>query len=310
MVHTLPTKARVAKKLSITMKRLYILLVALCSTLTVGAQEYSLPAIDARSLGMGGVEMTSVAGVHTLYSNAAMTAFSAFPAKISTSYYGQADFDYYGVSGYLRCGGSHVVQAGWRQYLRKKGNNDSALDLGYTYRIGEDWAVGLVGRYMHLKRYEESADALAVDLAVAWQHGVETLGEFSWIRVGAKLTNLGGFLSNTPYDLPINLKVGAALDSYLSDAHQITVGLDLGYCFTPSAVRGFEAALGAEYTLMQLIRLRAGYHLGESKSYTPSFGSIGAGISLLHMRVDFAYLLAEKGSFLRNTYSISFGLDF
>ena len=292
------------------MKRLFTLLAALGVLFVAEAQEYSLPAIDARTLAMGGVEMTSVAGAHTLYNNAAMTAFSPFPARISTSYYGQADFDYYGVSGYLRWGGNQLVQAGWRQYLREKGNNDSAFDLGYTQRLGENWAVGLVGRYMRLKRYEESAEALAVDLSVAWQHGVETIGEYSWLRMGAKLTNLGGFLGNTEYDLPMNLKTGVALETFLSDAHQVTVGLDLGYCFTPSAVRGFEAALGAEYTLMQLIRLRAGYHLGESRFYNPSFGSLGAGISLLHMRVDFAYLLAEKDTLLRNTYSISFGLDF
>lgn len=276
----------------------------------VQAQEMALPVIDAQALGMGGVTMTSVAGAHTLYNNAAATAFSPYPAKLSTSYYGQADFDYYGVSGYWRLDRSNTIQGGWRQYLREKGNHDSALDLGYTRQIGEEWAVGVVGRYMHLKRYQEQADALAVDVSAAWQHPIEHLGEYALLRVGAKLSNLGAFLDDTPYDLPMQIKMGAALETYFSDAHQLTVGADLGYYFTPSAVRGFEAAVGAEYTLMQLIRLRAGYHVGERKAYYPSFGSLGAGISLLHIRVDFAYLLAEKGSFLRNTYSISFGLDF
>ena len=31
---------------------------------------------------------------------------------------------------------------------------------------------------------------------------------------------------------------------------------------------------------------------------------------ILHLRLDFAYLFAKKHSLLRNTYSISFGLDF
>lgn len=293
-----------------TMKRLATLLLSLLVLSTVQAQEMALPVIDARSLGMGAVTMATPTGAHALYNNAAMSAFSPFPAAISTSYYGQADFDYYGVSGYARCGGKHVVQAGWRQYLREHGNRDSALDLGYTLRPSEQWAVGVVGRYMHLKRYEEHAEALAFDLSAAWQQGVETIGEFSWLRVGAKISNIGGFLEDTPYDLPMNLKVGAALETYFSDVHQLTLGFDAGYYFTPSSVRGFEAALGAEYTLMQLIRLRAGYHLGERKAYYPSFGSLGVGISLLHLRVDFAYLLAERESLLHDTYSISFGLDF
>ncbi len=274
------------------------------------AQELSLPLIDARALAMGGVTMTSVSGAHTLYDNAAATAFSPYPARFSTSYYGQADFDYYAVSGYWRFDRSNTLQAGWRQYLREKGNRDSALDLAYTRLLNDRWSAGVVGRYMHLKRYEERADALAVDLSVAWQKPVDWAGEFALLRAGAKVSNLGGFLEDTGYKLPMDVTVGAALESYFSDAHQLTVGVDAGYCFTPSPVRGFQAAVGAEYSLMQLIRLRAGYHLGERDAYYPSFASFGAGISLLHIRVDFAYLLAEKNTLLRNTYSISFGLDF
>ena len=30
----------------------------------------------------------------------------------------------------------------------------------------------------------------------------------------------------------------------------------------------------------------------------------------LHLRLDFAYLIAKKQTLLHNTYSISFGLDF
>lgn len=292
------------------MKRFFVAALALVVVGTTSAQELSLPLIDARALAMGGVTMTSVAGAHTLYNNAAATAFSPYPARISSSYYGQADFDYYGVSGYWRPDRSNTFQAGWRQFLREKGNRDSALDLGYTRLVNEEWSVGVVARYMHLKRYEERADALAVDLSVAWQRPIEGIGEFALFRSGAKLSNLGGFVEDTGYSLPMDLTVGSALETYFSDAHQLTVGADVGYYFTPSAVRGFQASVGAEYSLMQLIRLRAGYHVGERKAYYPSYASFGAGVSLLHLRVDFVYLLAEKESFLRNTYSISFGLDF
>lgn len=292
------------------MKRILVACLTLLVAGTASAQELSLPLIDARALAMGGVTMTTVSGAHTLYNNAAATAFSPFPAKISTSYYGQADFDYYAVSGYWRPDRNNNIQAGWRQFLREKGNRDSALDLGYTRLVNDRWSVGVVARYMHLKRYEERADAVAVDLSVAWQKPIEGIGEFAMLRSGAKVANLGAFVEDTGYSLPMDVTAGVALETYFSDAHQLTVGLDAGYCFTPSAVRGFQAAVGAEYSLMQLIRLRAGYHIGERDAYYPSFASFGAGISLLHIRVDFAYLLAEKNTLLRNTYSISFGLDF
>ena len=41
-----------------------------------------------------------------------------------------------------------------------------------------------------------------------------------------------------------------------------------------------------------------------------SYWTVGAGLRILHLRLDFAYLFAKKHSLLRNTYSISFGLDF
>ena len=292
------------------MKRLIVAALGLCMVYVAGAQEASFPTIDPQTLGMGGVTMTSVNGAHGIYNNAAATAFSLAPAKLSTSYYGQSDFDYYAVSGYWRFGLNNVVQAGWRQYLREKGNHDSALDLGYTRRLSDRWAVGVVGRYMRLKRYEEDAQALAADVSVAWQKPVIGMGQYAVLRAGAKVANLGGFLEHTPYDLPMEAMAGVALETIFSDAHQFTVGADAGYCFSPSAVRGFQCALGAEYNLMQLIQLRAGYHIGERDAYYPTYASLGAGIRFLHLRVDFAYLLAEKDTLLRNTYSISFGLDF
>lgn len=291
------------------MKRISTLLVALFTVATLTAQEAALPTIDAQSLGMGGLTMAVQTDAHALFNNAASTAFSLFPAKLSTSYYGQADFDYYAVSGYWRFDRMNTIQLGWRQYLREKGNHDSTLDVGYTRRLGERTALGVVGRYMHQKRYEEKMDALALDLSVAYENPL-SWERYSTLRLGAKVANLGAFLDDSELSLPMDLRMGAALETFFSDQHQLTVGADVGYYFTPSSVRGFQVALGAEYNLMQLIRLRAGYHFGERTAYYPSFGSVGVGVRFLHLRVDFAYLIAEKKSLLHNTYSISFGLDF
>ena len=135
-------------------------------------------------------------------------------------------------------------------------------------------------------------------------------GFVSTLRVGGKLGNLGGYLGKTDYTLPMDLTAGVALDTFLSDAHEITVGADWGYYFSPARVRGFQMSVGAEYNLMQLIQLRAGYHYGERRNYYPTYGSVGAGVRFLHLRLDFAYLIARKETLLHNTYSISFGFDF
>ena len=274
------------------------------------AQAPTLPTPDAKVLGMGGVAMTTISGSHPLYNNSATAAFSPLPSQVSSSYYGQGKFDYYAVSGYCRVGGENLVQLGWRQYLRERGNSDMAVDVGYTRRIGERWAVGLVARYMHLSRPDASADALAADLSAAYSLPIENLGDYSTLRAGAKLGNLGGYLDDSAYTLPMDLTAGVALDMFLSDAHQITVGTDLGYYFTPSHVRGFQLSVGAEYNLMQLFQLRAGYHYGERRDYYPSYATVGCGVRFLHLRLDFAYLFAARETLLHNPYSISFGLDF
>lgn len=292
------------------MKRLTILLAAACAALSVRAQEALLPMPDAKVLGMGGVAMTTLSGSHAIYGNSAVAAFSMMPSQVSSSYYRQHGADYYAVSGYGRFDLSNLVQLGWRQYIRERGNNDLAVDLGYSRRIGDRWAVGVVGRYSRLKRPADIREnALAVDLSAAYMLPVE-IGSFSTFRAGAKVANLGGYFGDTDFRLPMSLTAGAALDTFLTDAHEITVGADLGYCFTPRAVRSLLLSVGAEYNLMQLMQIRAGYHYGEDRTFCPSYASVGAGVRFLHLRLDFAYLIAPERSLMYNTYSISFGFDF
>lgn len=292
------------------MKRTALILSLMACAHAALAQEATLPTPDAKTLGMGGVAMTTLSGSHAIYNNSATAVFSPLPSQISSSYYGQGEFDYYAVTGYCRFDNVNLAQIGWRQYLRERGNNDMAVDLGYSRRMGERWAIGVVARYMHLKRPGTTADALAADLSAAYALPLENVGSYSTLRAGAKLGNLGGYLSDTDYTLPMDFTVGVALDTFLTDAHEITVGTDLGYYFSPEQVRGFQMSVGAEYNLMQLFQLRAGYHYGERRNYYPSYATVGAGVRILHLRLDFAYLFAKKNTLLHNTYSISFGLDF
>ena len=294
----------------VSMKRLLLTLILGACVGTGFAQETALPSPDAQSLGMGGLAMTTVGASHTLYHNVAMSAFSDSPLQLSSSFYKRDNSDFYSVTGALAFGQQNRLHAGWRQYLHGKGSSDMAVDAGFSRRIGRHWGVGVVGRYLHLRRPDANADALAVDLSAAWSHPLEQLGRYATLRVGAKAANLGGYLKTGGYELPVSATAGVALDTFLSDAHEITVGVDMGYCFAPSAAKGGYGSVGAEYNLMQLVQLRAGYHYGENSRYSPSYAAVGGGVRFLHLRFDFAYLFAAQSSLLHNTYSFSFGLDF
>lgn len=292
------------------MKRLIILLAAL-SAAAVYAQQPLMLNPDAKSLGMGGVTTTTLGASHAIYNNPAMTLFSPNPAQISSSYFGQTDVNYYAVTGFWRFDTKNMALVGWRQLLRERGNSDMALDVSYARRLGERWGVGVAARYTHLRRPGGSTDdALSADLSVAYALPLENLGAYSTLRAGAKLTDLGAYFGDSAYTPPMSLKAGVALDTFITDAHEVTIGTDLGGYFRPGSVRGFQMSVGAEYNLMQLFQLRAGYHYGGREAYDPSYTSLGAGVRFLHLRLDFAYLFAREQTLLRNAYSISFGFDF
>lgn len=298
------------KKLLLPLLPLLSLLAALASPTAAHAQYgASILNPDAKSMAMGGVTMTTLSASHTLFNNASLVLFSPSPFQLSSSYSGQNDGHYYAVSGYYHFGRS-AVEAGWRRYNYGTGR-DMALDAAYSRRIGRFMALGITGRYLHYRSsMGHRADALAVDLSASARLPLERLSENSALVFGAKLANMGGYLKGTDGALPVNLTVGAALDWWLRDSHRLNFALDCGYYFNPAFVRGATVAVGAEYTFMQLLMFRCGYHFSERQTVCPDYTSVGVGLRFMHLRLDVAYLFAGKDTPLRNGYSLSFGLDF
>ena len=76
------------------------------------------------------------------------------------------------------------------------------------------------------------------------------------------------------------------------------------------AARGVEGGIGMEYSLMQLLQFRVGYHGGESRLYYPDYFSLGVGVRFMHLCFDAGYTVAKKASPMHNAYSFTIGLDF
>lgn len=264
---------------------------------------------DARAMSLGGVCTTTLSSSHTLFNNPSLVSFLPGNVHLGGTYYGEDGRNYYAVSGYFRFGGN-ALQAGWKQYDYGTGR-DMAVEIAYSRRIARIFSIGITGRYMHFRTdTSESSNALAADLSASCQIPLSILSEGSSFLIGARLNNLGGYLKGEGATLPVNLTVGGALDYWLSESHQLLFATDIGYYFTPSTLSGVQVSVGAEYTFMQLLQLRAGYHFGQEGSAIPSYGSVGAGIHILHLRFEAAYLIAGKNSPMRNTYSLNFGFDF
>lgn len=297
------------------MKRFWVtLLCVLAATSAVRAQ-YDMLILnpDARSSGMGGVAMTNIGSSHAIFGNASAALFSRIPFQISSTYSGHDGGNYYAVSGYGRIGARSVLEAGWRMF-DYRGGSDMAFDASYSRFVIPSVALGITARYVRYNPDAAAANhALAVDLSTSCRLPLPALPENSALVLGAKLANLGGYLTRSvegSHLLPVNLKVGAALDWWIRDAHEVTLAADYGYYFTPSAVSGSEISVGVEYNLMQLIRFRGGYHVGQRSRYYPNYGSVGVGLRFMHVRLDLSYLFASRSSALHNAYGLSFGFDF
>lgn len=307
------------------MKQFVLLILALAVALPLRAQEPVVPAIpdgnsihsgafaplyispDAKAMAMGGVQMSTISTSHTLFNNPSTIVFAQLPYQLSASYVHMNDLDQYVISGHLIFARNNAFQLGWRTY-RYDRLKSQALDLNYTRKLTERWSMGLTGRYYHQKYDNEAKkDAVAVDLSTTYVVPL-SFGAQSSLRSGARIGNLGGWLGKGGA-LPVNFAFGTAVDTYFTDAHQLTLGIDFAYFAPKNLIHGGQISFGAEYNLMQLIQLRAGYHVGNSSWSNPNYTSLGCGVRILHLRLDFAYLIASKKTLLHNSYSISFGFD-
>ena len=92
--------------------------------------------------------------------------------------------------------------------------------------------------------------------------------------------------------------------------HAVTLAGESRYTFSPVAAHGIEGGICLEYSLMQLLQFRAGYHGGEARLYYPDFVSLGIGVRFMHLCFDAGYTMAKKASPMHNAYSLTIGLEF
>ena len=89
----------------------------------------------------------------------------------------------------------------------------------------------------------------------------------------------------------------------------MAVNLQGGMTFENPA---FFAALGAQYCFNDFIRVAAGYHYGDpDKMVIGSYASVGAGVKILGISLDLAYLIGlTPDSPLSNTFSVGVSYAF
>jgi hypothetical protein len=127
--------------------------------------------------------------------------------------------------------------------------SEFSFDFSFARKFGEDFSLGLTGRYIHSDLSNQSfatgttqqtkaGNAFAADISMYYRRATEQFGGKAIFAFGANISNIGTKITyatgGTPYFLPTNLKIGAANTWELDDLNEVTLTLDLNKLLVPT----------------------------------------------------------------------------
>lgn len=303
------------------MKRLLLTIFALLP-LSLFAQGLYDHTPNARISAMGGAAVATRADAFATFGNAAAALMEYKMVQAAGSYtnFSEDIYDQYtmwAAGSYVRFAQRHAIAIGLqfnadqRNDYNDKRPGAQRFDLAYGYKLSERVSLAATARYRRTYNYffdDDNYNGGGLDLAVYSRLPLHFLE-------GAQL-NIGGKLS---FDAPIAPQynctgvtpaAGVSLSMPFSDSHLLDITTELKYGIS-SREDLFAAKIGAEYSLMRLLYLRAGGNVIKvTDMSTFGYGTFGLGVRFFHLQFDVAYLVGKKHTPFHNAVQINFGLDF
>lgn len=306
------------------MKRSIFILFALIST-SLWAQGLYDHTPDARVAAMGGAGVATQADAFATFGNAASALMEYKTVQVAFAYTDFAGEVYrknrmLSGGGYVRFAHRHALVVGLqfnmepRIEVLDRRPGAQRFDLGYGYKLSDRVALAATARYHRAYGnivYDDNYDGGGLDLALFSQLPIQLM-EGAKVNIGAKLA----------FDAPVKPDydrygiapaVGVGLSLPFTDGHKLDLTSELRYGIS-SREDIFAAKLGAEYSLMRLLYLRAGANvsriIGGMHEQTIGYGTFGVGVRFFHLQFDVAYLVGKRNTPFNNAVQINFGLDF
>ncbi|MDL2231538.1 PorV/PorQ family protein [Porphyromonadaceae bacterium OttesenSCG-928-L07] len=298
----------------------FILSIALCFIAGISyAQSVSFinTSSDARTVAMGDAGYAMPVTAFATHYNSAGVLFSN-RAAIGASYVmwqpDASDNSMVNLGGYCRFSDKFGMAAGVRHNTLsdifrtdEQGNplgnftpTEYMIDLGIAYRVAKHLGIATTFRYIDSDLgASSSGSAFAVD--------IDLMYKLERLSIGLGLSNLGSKIDYgyDKYELPARIKAGAMYQFSFSEKHHLTGSAELDYQLQPSDFSGINAGVGVEYAYKSLFALRGGYHIGDEDKTGPSYASLGCGVNYAGFSLDFAYLLGDSASAMKNTMLIA-----
>ena len=253
---------------------------------TTGVTSLSITP-DARGASMGDLGAATEADVNSQFWNPSKYAFAYSRAGVSLSYTPWLrkivnDIYLAHLAGYYKIGSSdnQAISASLRYFslgevMATDGEGatlatinpfEMAVDVGYSRKLSEKFAMGVVLRYiysdlgyssMNTGEQTSGASAFSADLSGFYTtYPVIGRNECQW-SLGFNLSNIGSKVSynkgNDPAYLPANLKIGTAFTFPLADYNNLTIALDANKMLVPAKPRlaDYEDALAYDDALQE-----------------------------------------------------------
>lgn len=333
--------------------------------ITTTAVPFLRISADARSGGMGDAGIAISADANSVFYNQAKIPFAKQQSAIGLTYNPWlkevADNMYLAtLAGFHRLDELQAVSASLRYFnagdvaiadyngnkLQSISPRELAIDLGYSRKLSDKFAIGAALRYISSKLATgnfnginyKAAHAVAADLSLFY-NGQQDNGK-GW-AAGLTLSNLGTKISYTDNAdnkdfLPAGLGIGASYTEVWDEQNKMTFALQADKLLVPEIPGNLEdmpsyrnknvaagwfdsfgndaiqLAFGAEYAYNDQLFLRLGYN---SKSY--SYGNwqyvtTGLGVHFNIATVNFSYLIPTGDKVSRSPLAntVRFGLLF
>ncbi|MCA9753701.1 MAG: PorV/PorQ family protein [Gemmatimonadetes bacterium] len=291
---------------------------------TAGAQFLKI-GVGARAVGMGEAFVAVADDASAIWWNPAGVAritldgksyltlnHSTWAAGLSHEFVGYA-FTYHGLPGSYAFS-STILQMdpmAVRTVYAPEGTGenfdagDFNLAMTWSKNLIDRFAFGFTAKYLHMGLEDENADGFVLDLGTLY------FTDYKTIRIGMAIQSLGPSMTfiDDSFPLPTMFKVGAAMDAYSSEDHNLLVAFQ----FDHPADNAERASLGGEYTLKKFepnvkLQLRAGYRYNrDEERLTSGFGVEFPTGASSWMRIDYAW---SQMDVLDDTHKFSAELRF
>ncbi len=222
-------------------------------------------APDARSGAMGDVGAASKPDANSLHWNAAKLAFMQNQTGVSFTYSPWlrelvSDIELLYLGGYYKVNERSTLGAsltyfslGSIDFFDNEGMatgtykpNEFAMDLAYTMKLNENFAISLTGRYIRSDLTQgqnvgttstHAANAGAADLGLYYQKAIKA-EKPSEYALGLQISNLGSKISysdNMDSEfLPANLRIGGRYTTQLDQFNEISIMMDFNKLLVPT----------------------------------------------------------------------------